>query len=165
MQTPAVSVRHEKQVRAMQTARIRTRRQGGVTLIELMTVMAVLAIISSIAVATYRNYILRANRTDGTGTLLRVQVAQESFFLQNNRYATGAELTTAPPAGLGLALGAGGLTGGGHYTITVASPSGTQYTATATAAGGQTADKAACLVLSIDQTGTRTPDAASGCWR
>jgi type IV pilus assembly protein PilE len=116
------------------------------------------------AVASYRNYILRANRTDGTSTLLRLQVAQEKFFLQNNRYATNAEMTAAPPNGLGLALGAGGLTAGGRYTMTLVSPSNTQYTATATAAGGQTADTA-CLALSIDQAGTRTPGTASGCWR
>ena len=64
-------------------------RQRGVTLIELMIVVVVLAILGSISVSTYRRYMLRANRTDATTMLLRIQVAQEKFFLQNNGYATG----------------------------------------------------------------------------
>lgn len=141
------------------------KRTRGVTLIELMIVIVVVAILASIAVPSYRNYILRTNRTEGRAALLRVQVAQEKFFLQNNTYAGNAILATAPPAGLGIAT----TTESGHYTVAVApGASGTiatSYQATVTAAGGQTQDTAACLTLTINDQGTRTPLESSGCWR
>lgn len=142
------------------------KRARGVTLIELMIVIVVVAILASIAVPSYRNYILRTNRTDGRAHLLRVQVAQEKFFLQNNTYTL--NLTAAPPAGLGIGLGAGNITPEGHYVITVAAGAGgigTSYLATATAAGGQTQDTAACLTLTINDQGVRAPAESSGCWR
>jgi type IV pilus assembly protein PilE len=140
-------------------------RHRGMTLVELLTVVVVVAILSTIAVNTYRNFMLRANRTDGTATLLRIQVAQEKFFLQNSRYATGAELTTAPPAGLGIGLGSGNLSPKGYYTMALTAPDATHYTATATATGGQTQDKAACQTFTLNEQGTRTPDDSSGCWK
>ncbi|HTP40025.1 MAG TPA: type IV pilin protein, partial [Steroidobacteraceae bacterium] len=92
--------------------------QRGVTLIELMIVIVVLSILTSIAVSNYRRYALRANRTDGTMALLRIQVAQERFFLQNNAYAqTMTQVTAAPPNGLGITLGTGNVTTGGYYVI------------------------------------------------
>jgi len=70
------------------------------TLIELMVVSP-----SSLLVHhrrwSYRRYVLHANRTDATSALLRIQVAQEKYFLQNNTYTT--NVTGIPPAGLGVA--------------------------------------------------------------
>lgn len=150
----------------MHTYRSGVRRtERGVTLIELMVVIVVLAILSSISVSSYRRYMLRSNRTDATATLLRIQVAQEKFFLQNNRYAESTELTTAPPAGLGMGLGTGGLTTNGFYLVTLDSPDATHYTATATATAGQTADSADCQVFTINEQGQRSPAESTGCWR
>ena len=74
----------------------------GFTLIELMITLLIVAILAGIAIPSYSNYILRANRTDATSALLKVASAQEKFFLQNNTYASNALLATAPPAGLGI---------------------------------------------------------------
>jgi type IV pilus assembly protein PilE len=142
-----------------------TGRERGVTLIELMIVVVVLAILGSISVSSYRRYLLRSNRTDATAMLLRIQVAQEKFFLQNNGYADGGQLTDAPPAGLGIGVDADGVTPGGFYTIALERPDATHYTATATAREGQTQDKADCQTFSINEQGTRTPAESSGCWR
>ena len=143
------------------------RRMRGITLIELLTVVAVVAMLATIAVSSYRRYLIRANRTDATETLLRVQIAQEKFFLQNNRYADGStELTAAPPAGLGIGLGSGDITqGGGFYAITLDAPDATHYTATATARAGQTHDVADCQAFTINEQGTRTPAESTTCWR
>jgi len=138
------------------------------TLVELLTVMAVLAILSSIAVASYRSYMMRTNRTDARTALLRIQVAEEKYFLQNDQYI--ADAVSAPPAGLGI-LGAGGATPSGYYTIAVTPGAtaniATSYLATATAVPGgpQAQDTAVCQTLSIDDQGQRLPPESSGCWR
>ncbi len=70
-----------------------------------MVVVALVAILGTIAVSTYRSYILRTNRTEGRMALLATQVAQEKYFLQNNQYAPDiATVIAAPPAGLGINL-------------------------------------------------------------
>src|ERR687890_411943 len=58
----------------------------GFTLIELMIALAVLAILAVIAIPSYRSYVLRTQRTDARGALLRLQANEEKFFLQNNAY-------------------------------------------------------------------------------
>jgi type IV pilus assembly protein PilE len=138
-------------------------RMRGVTLLELMAVVVIVGILGTLAVNSYRGYLLRTNRTEARMALLQVQAAQEKFFLQNNRYATSAELTlatTADPPGLGVSA----TTPTGKYAITLARPTTTTYTATATAQGGQTEDDAACHTLRIREDGRREPT-GDGCWR
>ena len=139
------------------------QKMRGVTMMELVTVVAIVAILSSVAVASYRNYLLRAHRTDASTALLRIQVAEEKFFLQNNTYTI--DITDAPPAGLGV----GSPTPNGFYTLVVAAdPStnniATSYLATATATGSQTKDTA-CPTLTINDQGQHGPVAtATTCW-
>ena len=139
----------------------------GFSLIELMVVLAVFAILSTIAVGSYRRYSLRATRTEGRLALLAVQVAQEKYFLQNNTYAQDiATVIAAPPAGLGVSsINASGVTTGGNYTISFAAVTPTTYRLQAVATGSQTKDTVACLTFTIDEQGTRTPLDSSGCWR
>jgi type IV pilus assembly protein PilE len=138
-------------------------RMRGVTLLELMAVVVIIGILGTLAVNSYRGYLLRTNRTEARLALLQVQAAQEKFFLQNNRYATQAEMYALPADG---GLGIGPSTETGKYAITLARPDTTTYTATATAQGGQTADAAACLTLRINQNGEKDPPPGNdGCWR
>ncbi|HZE44853.1 MAG TPA: type IV pilin protein [Steroidobacteraceae bacterium] len=144
-------------------------RQRGVTLLELMIVVAVVGIISAIATAGYRQYLIRTNRTDATSQLLRIQVGEEKYFLQNGVYvtdsATMAALVTATPPGLGISTPSPG----GFYTLSVAArPGGSataSYQATATAIGSQLADSVTCRTFTIDDQGTRTPADSTRCWR
>ncbi|HEX9474118.1 MAG TPA: type IV pilin protein [Steroidobacteraceae bacterium] len=142
------------------------RTARGFTLIELMIVIGVVAILTTIAVTSYRTYVLRATRTEARMALLSIQVAQEKYFLQNNQYAqTLATVTAAPPAGLGVALDAAGVTPGGHYTVSFTAATANTYTVRAVATGTQTSDKAACLTFTINDQGVRTPADTSSCWR
>lgn len=136
----------------------------GVTLIELLVVVIVIAILASIAVPSYRNYMIRTQRTEAKTALMQLQAAQEKFYLQNNAYTD--QIAAAPPAGLGLLA----QTEGGRYAITVALGAGAQgYTATAdpVAGGGQT-DDTQCTQLSVTDTGVRGstgPGGVDTCWR
>jgi type IV pilus assembly protein PilE len=131
-----------------------------------MVVVAVIAVLGTLAVSTYRSYILRTNRTEGRMALLATQVAQEKYFLQNNQYAQDiATVIAAPPAGLGINLSAGGVTTGGNYTVSFRAVTANTYTLQAVATGTQTKDTAACLTFTINEQGQRTPADSSGCWR
>lgn len=139
----------------------------GVTLVELLTVLVVIAILGSIAVPSYRSYLLRAQRTEATSTLLRVQAAQEKFFAQNNIYA--ADLAAAPPAGLGIPA----VTASGYYDLTVAlleEGSGYRITARPRVGGGQR-DDTHCTLFSVDHNGVKAAsdsgdhDNSRECWR
>jgi type IV pilus assembly protein PilE len=135
----------------------------GVTLIELMIVILVVAVLASIAVPSYRQYVLRAHRTEAKAALLNVAAAQEKFYLQNNTYTTA--LTAAPPAGLGIAA----TTPDGYYTIAIGGASTTTFSVTATATGTQTEDTA-CASFTIDALGVKSAKNKSGgdstttCW-
>ena len=149
---------------------IRYRRSTrGFTLIELMVVVAVAAILSTIAISSYSNYVLRANRTEGRMALLAIQAAQEKYFLQNSAYAQSMATVIAPPApppgGLGVNLTAGGVTPGGKYTISFTAATANQYALQAVATGAQTHDDPACLTFTINDQGARTPLDSSGCWK
>lgn len=141
------------------------RRSQGMTLVELLTVMTVVAILGTLAVGAYGRYGLRANRTDATATLLRIQMAEEKFFLGNNTYTI--DFINGAPTGLGI-LGSTS-TPNGRYVITLGAGTsgaiGTSYLATATATGGQVNDDPNCLTLTIDDKGTRTPADSTGCWK
>jgi type IV pilus assembly protein PilE len=136
---------------------------GGVTLVELMVALMVLALLASLAIPGFRHWLLRADRSDALSALLRVQVQQERFFLQHQRYARDdAELQASPPLGLGFT---GAQSAGGRYLLSLASESATRYLATARASGPQLQDVAACQSLSVNERGERTPSADSSCWR
>jgi type IV pilus assembly protein PilE len=125
------------------------------TLIELMIVVAIVAILGSLAVASYRGYVLRSNRSEATSALLRIQAAQEKYYLNANTYTTNLTL-----------LGLTASTERGLYAITVPNADANGYTARATATGSQVADASACGTLSITETGVRTPDpGTTECWR
>ena len=152
-----------QQAGAQQRAPGDSNRMRGMTLIELMVVLVIVAILSTLAVGSYRRYVLRANRTDATSALLRIQVAQEKYFLQNNAYTT--NVTAVPPTGLGVASP----TTNGFYTLVVAAGStgniATSFQATATAVAPQTADTS-CLTLTIDDQGLRnSAPSTTECWR
>lgn len=135
------------------------RRERGVSLIELMTVVVVVAILASIAVPSYRRYVVRSQRTDATAALLRLQAAQEKYYLQNNAYAP--DVTT---------LRFTGTSDLGLYTISIATGAGDQsYTATAAPVTGKSQqDDTSCKSFTLTDTGVRAvtgPDGQAVCWR
>ncbi len=147
-----------------------SKRQTGMTLIELMIVVVVLGIIIAIGVPSYRGYIIRANRVDATSALLRLAANQERFYMQNNTYASNAQLAAALPAGLGIAA-----TDHGFYNLTIAAAGAglvVGYTATATAVAGESqGSDADCWTYTINEMGLRTAatqgaaDNTGICWQ
>jgi type IV pilus assembly protein PilE len=142
---------------------------GGFTLIELMVTVAIVATLATIAVTSYRKYVMRANRTEARNALLAMASAQEKYYLQNNTYAV--DMADAPPTGLGIATP----TPSGWYRLTLTgvgglpTPDATGFTATATAVGSQAQD-ADCAVFTVNSQQAQTATNSAGtdnsavCW-
>jgi len=145
------------------THRVAARRNMlGVTLLELMAVIMIIGILAMIAIPSYRQYIMRANRAEAKNALLQLQTNQERYYLQNRTYGTMAQLIAA---NLGSATSERGT-----YTLTItAGPNATTFTATATPTPGAVVDMttdAQCTTFSITAQGVRTATGttAATCW-
>ena len=58
----------------------------GFTLIEVMIVVAIVAILASIALPSYQEYILRGKITEATSTMSELRLRAEKFFGDNRTY-------------------------------------------------------------------------------
>ncbi|MFQ3789943.1 type IV pilin protein [Halomonas sp. A29] len=121
-----------------------SRRQHGFTLIELMIAVAVIAILASIAVPSYRGYVERATRTDAQSGLMEAAGQLERCYTVNNSYA-GCSVIAASPDG--------------NYAISLSSTAST-YTLTASLNSGRGPDGCAGD-LTLNHQGVRSP---ANCW-
>ncbi|TXH49661.1 MAG: prepilin-type N-terminal cleavage/methylation domain-containing protein [Burkholderiaceae bacterium] len=64
-----------------------TKTRNGFTLIEVMIVVAILAIIAAFAVPNYQEYVMRGRLQDATATLSTKQVQLEQWFQDRRTYA------------------------------------------------------------------------------
>lgn len=141
---------------------MRHKRTRGVTLIEMVVVVAILGIVAAIAYPSYQDRTRRAKRTDAKVALINLAASEERFFLRNNRYTTD--------------LGELGITGteNGFYSLTITSAGASEFLASAKPAGpsntGQFLDTN-CQTFTIDQTGRKTAaaddssDTTQECWQ
>src|ERR1019366_8635827 len=102
---------------------------GGFTLIELMIVVAIVALITAIALPMYRSEVIRANRVDAVRPLASNRQALERCYSQN---CTDLNQVTSPcPAAPGLPTNSTN----GYYAITFPGMTATSYTIVATPNG------------------------------
>lgn len=128
----------------------------GFTLIELIIAVAVLAIITMIAVPSYTSYILRSHRAEGTAALNAIQLQQEKYRTYHNTYGT-----------LGDVWGGVTTTENGYYNLAITGNSATGYTSTATAQGNQANDMqsgVSCTTLTLTVNGLNTSYEPTTCW-
>ena len=126
----------------------------GFTLIELMIVVAIVAILTMIAYPSYTKYIIRTSREAAQSQLLQLATSQEKIFLNSNAYTSSVSnaYTGAATGGLGVASGK---TNDGKYTLPAPSNlTATTFTLTASPVGGST--QAGDGDITINQSGIRT---------
>lgn len=121
--------------------------QRGFTLIELMLVVAIVAILAAVAIPSYRNHIIKTNRSAAEGFMMQIANKQEQYMLDARNYtgtlgAGGLNLTTPPEVM-------------SNYTIAVGNVSNTTFTITATPVNPPQNDTQ-CGTLTLAQDGTKT---------
>lgn len=132
------------------------RHSRGMTLIELMIVVAIIGILAAVAYPSYQEYVRRANRADAQAAMLELAQWMERRFTTTNRYAAADGDFTAT-----LPFTQSPRTGGARYNLTaVVGGVGQTFTLTATPAPAQAADT--CGVMTINQQSVTTP--AANCW-
>lgn len=137
------------------------QQTAGFSLVELMVVLVILAILTSIAVTSYRGQTVRSNRSAAESYMKELSGKEERYLLDNRQYALTMTLLgeAAPP------------TVSSNYTVTIEDDDAASpvpgYVITATPIGSQLTDDAVCGVLTLNHRGVQTP-AASGatarCW-
>jgi type IV pilus assembly protein PilE len=126
------------------------RGKEGVTLIEVMVVVAIVGFLAAIAIPAYNDYVTRSRRSDAFTALETVRAAQEMYRAEKGFYAS--SFTGNVLAGCSTAMG------GDNYTISVNRPTTTTFTATAQAQGQQASD----FDFRIDQNGVEWYNGGSG---
>ena len=111
------------------------RNAKGFTLIELMIVVAVVAILAAVVLPSYREYIRKGRRAEAMQAVGEVRLALERWRAENPSYlgcgATCTSVTTATT----------------FYTINLSGEDPISYTLTATPAGAQIGDRCGNLVV------------------
>lgn len=135
--------------------------QRGFTLIELMVVVAIVAILAAVAIPNYRNHIIKTNRAAAESFMLQVANRQEQYMLDARTYAT-----TLGAGGLNLNVPADVQT---NYTVTISAATNTAYTIQAVPNNPPQND-VLCQTLTLDSTGLKgVSGGATGtpgvCWQ
>lgn len=136
----------------------------GFTLVELMIVMAIIAILSMVALPSYRNYVVRASREAAQTEMMQMAALQEKIYLNSNSYSIAADIIGTPYTG--QAAGGVGRTGARSndlkytYTCPPAACTPQAFTITATPVAGST--QVGDGTITIDSTGLKQWNSASG---
>lgn len=129
------------------------RTAKGMTLIELMIVIAVIVILGMIAYPTYTSYLQKSRRAEAKAILMDLQLAEERYRASNVSYAVtlGSLTLTSNPAS------------NTYYSFSVESASSSGYTLQADGTGSsQSTDKGGtCATLTLNQSDVKNP---ADCW-
>lgn len=142
--------------------------QGGITLIELLIVVGIIAIVSAVAFPSYTAYIVNTKRTVATSALLQVAERQQQFFIDNKQFTD--DLTDLGFAASPLVLDENrrdtvATDGDAIYSIGLSNVTATTYTITAAPLHGQGDRDTDCANLTLDQSGARGNSAGGDdCW-
>ncbi|NBC14881.1 MAG: prepilin-type N-terminal cleavage/methylation domain-containing protein [Gammaproteobacteria bacterium] len=151
--------------------RVGGKCEDGFSVIEVMVVVAIVAILTTIAIPSYQAQILKTRRTEAQSLLLDIASRQELYYADNKTFTT--DMTE-------LGFSADPVLSENEYyqADAVAGDTGdisTSFVGTATRRGAQTADTH-CGDFTIDANGTRavanyagadeeaSPAPPAGCW-
>ena len=122
----------------------------GVTLIELMIVILIVAVLGMVAYPSYQNSMIKTRRSDGISALLSSAQTLERCFTEYNKYNH---------ANCSIQNSTNFSSSEGYYSITVTTTAST-FSLSAAAQGAQAPDSS-CTPIVLTHTGAKTP---TDCW-
>jgi len=140
------------------------RNAPGFTLIELLVTVAVVAILTAIALPAYKDYVIRGKLAEAYSTLGAQRVKMEQYYQDVRDYTNACQANTVAPAPTGT-----------YFTYVCGNLGPNTYTITATGVAAQGVP--VTFIFSIDQNNNKqtvsvapgwtmppSQTAASGCW-
>jgi type IV pilus assembly protein PilE len=136
------------------------RHSRGLTLIELMIAMAIVAILVGVAFPSYMDSVRKGRRADAQAVMLEAAQFMERHATENLRYdQTRAGVAVALPAQLSKAPRDGTAQ---HYTISLQAVAQSTFTLRAVPSGTMQGD--ACGTMTLTDAGVKGASRAD-CWR
>jgi type IV pilus assembly protein PilE len=118
------------------------RAQQGFTLVEIMIAVAIIAILSAVALPAYSDYVTRGRLTEAMTALGGAQASAEQYWSNSRTYV---DLPIPKPTA--------------NFTYAASNTTNSSYTLTATGTG-----KMAGFVYTVDQSGNRTTTGSPAGW-
>lgn len=123
------------------------RHVGGVTLVELMVVVAIVGLLAAIAYPSYQRYVTNSWRATAAACLHELAQGMERRFTANMSYVG----TALPPNSC-----VGEIQGAARYAFSfAANPTATQFTLRAIPQGVQATNEPRCGTMTVNQAGAR----------
>ncbi|MEO5695695.1 MAG: type IV pilin protein [Burkholderiaceae bacterium] len=130
------------------------RRIAGFTLIEMMIVVAAIAILAAVALPSYREYIKKSRRAEAQSYLLTVAGRQQQFLVDTRGFSSATDPADIAPVPKNV---------DDAYTLKLEPLVGPPPTFTLTATPKPDQDSEKCGKLTINQAGAKTAK-VPGCW-
>jgi type IV pilus assembly protein PilE len=151
---------------ATPTRVVSSQVEAGFSLLELMIVVAIVGILTAIALPNYSSYIQRGHRASARATLMEANQFMERYYSTNNRYSVNADGTGSPTLPARLATSPVETP---MYDVAVSAVGLNSFTLTATPRNAVSS----CGNLTLDNTGVKgisnpaNPSASdiATCWR
>ena len=148
--------------------------RAGFTLIELLIAVAIVGILTAVALPSYLEHIAKGRRAEGQAALQKAVQLQERFYTANGTYATNAQLPSL--FGLGghpVYSGENPAENTGRYTLTVVADGANNCTDLTICVAIQAAPNAPfvdpkCGTLTLNSRGVRTESGTETlqyCWK
>ena len=126
------------------------RKAGGFTLTELVVILAVIAILTALALPNYQSFVMKSRRMEAKELLYEAAQRQQQFFTMFNVYTTNTGSLAVPTTSTN-----------GYYTLGIAAGTtgniNTSYLLTATPVSGTSqAGDSDCYAFRLNSLGTKS---------